>query len=604
MPLLATLILVAALGAYFLPIQLLRRKASGQAQDYFIAAERTPPGVIQNSSIAYALKMATFGPFFAWGASGDFWPAIIASASLGLGLYLLNVLRRPMLEFFQSAVAHGQSFTVNEFVARRHGNDSRVRLLAASLTVFALSGLTICEAFGVATVLKPVMPETPYYLVMLGMLALTAIYALPAGISGVLRSTQAQLGMLYLSLFGSTALLLYIVMATLRPLSPHGAFAVLFVAVCCIVILAYRRSRYVDTSPIDTTDGSAPPDGASRREPRGARAFRRFNKILNVCVSIAAVFVVVFTVVELSSRGFDSIVSDGAATLRTGVGISSAGVIALILLPLLYPIVDITNWQRFAALAKDGDTNPAASEGRAVALGRIIRTYATETALVSLFLCMFGAIAVAALRVPAGAHVMQTFVGKIASQQNWVAGSALSLLLVSVVMIALTTMASMLAASLCVLRYDVLSAFRSTPASQETRAESDTVGARPAILIGSGLCLLMLAAFVIFDAQFTIDFSGGGFIALVVAFCCAQLSLAPLVLGPLFGSNAEGVGGVSPGWALAILCISAAAGLAVVAIYFATGNEPWLWAAIPACIGSGWLLFAIARLRPPKAASK
>jgi peptidoglycan/LPS O-acetylase OafA/YrhL len=162
----------------------------------------------------------------------------------------------------------------------------------------------------------------------------------------------------------------------------------------------------------------------------------------------------------------------------------------------------------------------------------------------------------------------------------------------------------MLAASLCVLRYDVLSAFRSTPASQETHAASDTVGARPAILIGSGLCLLMLAAFVIFDAQFTIDFSGGGFIALVVAFCCAQLSLAPLVLGPLFGSKAEGVGGVSPGWALAILCISAAAGLAVVAIYFATGNEPWLWAAIPACIGSGWLLFAIARLRPPEAASK
>jgi hypothetical protein len=603
MPLLATLILVAALGAYFLPIQLLRSKASGQAQDYFIAAERTPPRVIQNSSIAYALKMATFGPFFAWGASGDFWPAIIASASLGLGLYLLNVLRRPMLEFFQSAVAHGQSFTVNEFVARRHGNDSRVRLVAASLTVFALSGLMICEAFGVAAVLKPVMPETPYYLVMLGMLALTAIYALPAGISGVLRSTQAQLGMLYLSLFGSTALLLYIVMATLRPLSPHGAFAVLFVAVCCIVMLAYRRSRYVDTSPIDTTGDSATPDGVSRREPRGARAFRRFNKILNVCVSVAAVFVVVFTVVELSSRGFDSIVSDSVATLRTGVGISSAGVIALILLPLLYPIVDITNWQRFAALAKDGDTNPAASEGRAAALGRIIRTYATETALVSLFLCMFGAIAVAALRVPAGAHVMQTFVGKIASQQNWVAGSALSLLLVSVVMIALTTMASMLAASLCVLRYDVLPAFCSTP-SQETHAASDKVGGRPAILIGIGLCLLMLAAFVIFDAQFTIDFSGGGFIALVVAFCSAQLSLAPLVLGPLFARKAEGVGGVSPGWALAILCISAAAGVAAVAIYFATGNEPWLWAAIPACIGSGWLLFAIARLRPPKAAQK
>ena len=445
------------------------------------------------------------------------------------------------------------------------------------------------------------MPETPHNLIILGMLALTAIYAFPAGNSGVLRTTQAQLGMLYLSLFGSTALLLYIVMATLRQLSPHGAFAVLFVAVCCVVMLAYRRSRYVDTSPIEAT-GSATPDGASRREPFGGRVFRRLNKILNVCVSVAAVFVLVFAVVELSSRGFASIISDSVATLRTGVETSSAGVIALVLLPLLYPIVDVTNWQRFAALAKDGDSSPAASEGRAAALSRIIRTYAVEAALVSLFLCMFGAIAAAALRVPAGAHVMETFIAKIASQDNWVAGGALSLLLVSVVMIALSTMTSMLAASLCVLRYDVLPAFRSTPAPQETPALTETTGAKPAILIGSGLCLVMLAAFVLFDAQFTIDFSGGGFIALVVAFCCAQLSFAPLVLGPLFGRKAEGAGGVSPGWALAILCIGAAAGVACVAIYFATGNEPWLWAAVPACVGSGLLLFAIARLRPPKTA--
>ena len=123
MPLLATLLLVASLGAYLIPIQLLR-KASRQAQDYFIAAERTPPGVIQNSSIAYALKMATLGPFFAWGASGNFWPAIIASAALGLGLYLLTALRRPMLAFFEGALARDQSITVHEFIARRHGSDS------------------------------------------------------------------------------------------------------------------------------------------------------------------------------------------------------------------------------------------------------------------------------------------------------------------------------------------------------------------------------------------------------------------------------------------------------------------------------------------------
>ena len=600
MPLLATLVLVVSLGVYLIPVQLLR-KASRRAPDYFIAAERTPPGVIQNASIAYALRMATLGPLFAWGASGAFWPAIIAAAALGLGLYLLTALRQPMLAFFESALASGQSVTVHEFIARRHGHDARVRGLAAGLSVLALSGLIICEAFGVATLLKPVLPEAPLYLIILGMLALTAIYACPAGNSGALRTTQAQLGLLYLSLFAATALLLYVVMATLRQLSPHGAFAVLFVGVCGVVMLAYRRSRYVDTSPIEAPGGSDPPDGASRREPFGGRLFRRLNKILNVCVSVAAVFVLVFAVVELSSRGFASIVADGAATLQTGVGLSAMGVIALVLLPVLYPMVDVTNWQRFAALAKDGDSSPAASEGRAAALHRIIRTYAVETALVSLFFCMFGAIAVAALRVPAGAHVMETFVAKLASQENWVAGGALSFLLVAVVMIALSTMTSMLAASLCVLRYDLLPALVPA-AAEQAPAATEPIGRGPVVLIGIGLCLVLLAAFVLFDARFAIDFSGGGFIALVVAFSCAQLAFAPLVVGPLLSRKEQDAGGVGSGWALAILCVGAAAGVACVAVYFATGAEPWLWAAVPACIGSGLLLFAIARLRPSPAA--
>ena len=602
MPFLATLVLVVSLGVYFIPIHLLRRKATARAQDYFVSAERTPPSVIQNSSIAYALKMATFGPFFAWGASGDFWPAIVASASFGLGLYLLYVLRRPMLEFLHSALAHGQSVTVHEFIARQHGNDSRVRLLAASLTVFALFGLLICEAFGVATLLKPVMPETTNYLIILGMLVLMALYTLPAGNSGVLRSTQAQLGMLYLGLFGSTALLLYILMATLRPMSPHGTLAVLLVAACCIAMLCYRRSRYVDTSPLDATDHGAPHGAASDREPFGARLFRRFNKILNVCVSVLAVFVIVFAGMELYSRGIPTILGDSAAALQAGTRISNTGLIALVLLPFFYPIVDITNWQRIAALANDGDSHPAASNGRAAALSAIVRVYAIETALVSLFLCMFGVIAVVTLRTPGGAHVMQVFVQQLSSQQNWVAGSALSLLLVSVMMIALSTMSSMFSASLCVLRYDILPAFRSRPASEETQAQAATIGRRRTILAGGGLCLIMLIAFAIADAQFEIDFSSGRFLALVFVFCCAQLSFAPLVLGPVIGRTTRGVGGVSPGWALAVVSFSAAIGMGTAAMYFAAGHEPWLWVAVPACLGSGFLLFTIARLRPPMTA--
>ena len=51
---------------------------------------------------------------------------------------------------------------------------------------------------------------------------------------------------------------------------------------------------------------------------------------------------------------------------------------------------------------------------------------------------------------------------------------------------------------------------------------------------------------------------------------------------------------MSSGWALAILAIGAASGVAAVAVYVATGTEAWLWAAAPACLGSGFVVFAIA----------
>ena len=49
------------------------------------------------------------------------------------------------------------------------------------------------------------------------------------------------------------------------------------------------------------------------------------------------------------------------------------------------------------------------------------------------------------------------------------------------------------------------------------------------------------------------------------------------------------------GWALLILGFGAISGLVAVILYFATGTERWLWAAVPACVTSGFLLFFVGR---------
>ena len=148
---------VAVLGTFIVPVLLTHRQDSHRAQDTFVSSGHVMPKVIQNSSIAYAIGLATLAPLLAWGISGEFWPAVVYIAFVGLGLSLIYVLRRPLLQFLDDALIHDRSITVHEYIARCHGNDRRVRMVAAALTVFAVCGLIVCEMLGLATVLKPLL---------------------------------------------------------------------------------------------------------------------------------------------------------------------------------------------------------------------------------------------------------------------------------------------------------------------------------------------------------------------------------------------------------------------------------------------------------------
>jgi hypothetical protein len=593
---LVLIIPLLSLVIYFIPTYLLRRRTYARAQDYFVSSGHTPPGVIRNSSVAYALKLATFGPFFGWGASGDFWPAIIYSFFFGLGVCLIYILRRPMLAFMESALNGDRSITVHDFIARQHGNDRRVRLLASGLTVFAILALVIGEALVLAAFLKPILSDNTVstYVFVSGVVTLMAVYTTLSGNSGVMRSAQSQLGLLYLGLFGATALLLYLLISALRPISPHTTLATVFVAACCAIIPIYRRSRYVDTGPIWTANSDSI-DGSSQG-PSGARLFRRFEKILNACISVCAAWVIVLAAMQLYSEGLLAIARESAAALQTGTRLSSMGLAAVLLLPLFHPVVDMTNWQRIAAFEKDSrDFEP--SQRSAIFRG-ILRLYAVETPLMSLFMCMFGVIAVVSMATPGGADAIEAFIRELAAEEN-VMAAALSLLLVSVFAIALSTMSSLFLASLCTVRYDVLPAF--WPELASAKAQTAEEATRRTVIAGGGLYLVMIVAgFLSADACLHISFASSEFLGLLFAFCCAQLSFVPLILGPVIARRSGGFGTVSSGWALVILGFGAVIGLIAVAVYLTSGNESWLWSAVPACLGSGLMLFIVARLWPQR----
>jgi hypothetical protein len=593
------LTLVVFVGISLVPVLLLRRQSYPRAQDYFVSSDHTPPGVIRNSSIAYALKAAAFGPLLLWGATGDLWPAIVSAVFLGLGLALIFVLRRPLLAFFAEALNGDSSISINEFVARQHGDDARVRLLAAGLTIFALAGFIVCEIIGVATIAKPMVGgNLGVVLIICAVVVAMALCVVPAGNSGAMFAAQMQLGGLYFGLFGSMVFLVYVQMSSLATMRPHTILGLVFIVAFCVILPIFRRARFVDNNVINAPRSSA--DEAPHATSL-ARRLRTFQSILSVSTAVLAGFVIAFAGIELSSFDVPMLVRESVTALQAGTHVPFLGLVALALLALCGQIVDMTNWQRVAAFAKDRDTKAAEPNPWSKAFRKFAVGYAIETPFAWLFMCAFGAVIAASIEVTDGADVVQSFVALLTAQENSFSDTVLVMLCIGILAMALSTMIALFSAMLCTLRYDLLPGL--LPRERGAAAEANAT--RHALTAGGALCLVILITAYLFAEGLGITLTSSGFLALVIALGCVELAFVPLVLGPFLSARrgGSGAGSVQPGWALAILGAGTAAGVGAVLIYSATGRELWLWAAVPACLATGAALFALARLRPERAAA-
>jgi hypothetical protein len=590
MSLLALLPAALCLGLCLIPAWLLRRAKYARVQDYFIASERTPPAVIQNASVACSLWMATLGPFFGWGATGNFWPSLVAAVCFPLGLSVMSCVRAPLLAFFCDALIHDRSVTIHQFIAQRHGNDSRLRLVAAALTVVALAALAIGAAFALARSLAAGLDATvPTSVLALFMLILAGGYALIAGNTGVLRSTQLQLGMIYFGLIGAAALLLYELISDLTQLPPFGVCGIVFVAAFCSVLVGYRRSRYVDTSPIRKTFDAADPVAAAR-EPLSARLLVRFEKIFNVSISILAVFAVVVALMGLSAIGWSNVARDLVAAIGRGADISGLALVAVCLLLLFYPLVDATNWQRIAALEKDVVEIAAPAEARSAGLLKLLRRYGVECALVFAFTAALGSLAVATLGPSSPMSGLDDVFLQLAAGQNLVEVIAGAFMLIGLLAIVLSAMSALLSASLCALRYDVVPLLIAGPPSTGSPVTAEARLRRRSVMLGGGIYLIVYLVAVAAEA---LQLRSTSTAALLFAVAGTQLSYVPLVLGPIIGATGRGFGPVSQGWAMVIICAGFLGTVCAVALSLATADEWWLWAAIPANLGLSVLLYAL-----------
>ncbi|HVF62825.1 MAG TPA: hypothetical protein VNE58_02380 [Casimicrobiaceae bacterium] len=469
---------LVAVGICLIPVWLVRRSLPSEERANCVGVHVRSEAV-RNASIAYGMRIAVLAPMFAWGMSGDWWPAVVVTIGLALGVWLIYALRAPLVAFIDAALRENRSITIAGFIAYRHGSDARVRRTTASLTVIALLGSLVAEALALTAFLESTLPGggAIVWLLVLGVLALAALQSIPAGHSGVVEAMQWQLGMLYVGLAGSMALFLYLHVSARTPPLPHGTLAIVLTAVWCGLHLYLHRSRYVDTTS-------------------SSRLLARFGKTLNGLLSIVFAAILVVALMHLYAAEAASTVRDTARALVTPARIPPVALMAIGLLALFHPLVDVVNWQQLATIVRI--TEP---EERAFVLRRVFGGYAARGALLLLFVWLLGAVA---------ANATGTDSPDALLRDDGDATMAIPLLLIAVVAAAMSTMSALSSAMLCTIRCDLA---------------VDAPPARGVVMLGAGVLFASLAGMA---------FTGLSFVAWLVVACCLQLALGALVIGDRF----------------------------------------------------------------------
>jgi hypothetical protein len=192
----------------------------------------------------------------------------------------------------------------------------------------------------------------------------------------------------------------------------------------------------------------------------------------------------VVALIDLYAEGFPAVVTESIAALQAEIRMSIPGLLGLTLLPIFYPIVDTTNWLRIAALEADPHSARIDAARTPEAFARVLGMYAGASALLWLLICVLGTIAVLATGTPGEADILQSFVVRLASQQNDVADAALWLLLVSVIAMAVSTMSAMFSATLATIRYDIIPAVWPSLAPDLAQPPDQALAGRRTIIAG------------------------------------------------------------------------------------------------------------------------
>jgi len=348
-------LVIFLVGAYSVP-----KRSFEHPDDFFIAYKKVGSTPFSSSSIAYAFQASTVYPFLLWSASNLLFVPAVNSICWGIGILLFYFSYSKIKPFI------GSDQTLHGFLGSKYGPS--VRMMASILTIVGFAGYVIAETyFGSRVLLSLISDENVFYIMVFFVIIYVFSYVSYGGQLSSIRTDQLQLIISYIGIFGLMIYFFYLLVTRSSVISTPLFLGLIIVLIFSPAILILRRFRFIQFSP----------------EPSKLNSV--INITLNTSITLSFVALFVLALVKLASLNVQFNFSGLLSLERFGV----SGLLSLIILPLCWQFVDITNWQRL--LSVKPQTQQPDSLDKEIKRG--LRIYAIESPFTWLIFLFFGMLA-------------------------------------------------------------------------------------------------------------------------------------------------------------------------------------------------------------------
>lgn len=358
-------VLVLSPVLVYLVAALIEKRRVVASSEFFLAAGQVSSFEFANSSIGYGFQIASVSIFFAWGYLYGF-GALVNPVFWGVGIALFAWLLPRMASYL------GSGKTLHGYLGERY-NSRTLEVVASLVTLIGFLGTFVAELAWGSAVFKMFSPN-PLIVgaILTGMAIVIAIYLVRAGQLNAMRTDQVQLIFTYFGFLALGVALIWLA-ATGDVDAKAMSFILSGALALCLVIMAIMISRQIKVE---------------RRLATSERfALTQFVRPVLLALLAVAVFMLAANLFR-SWPGGDSVrtavTSPGFFNLSQG----TANLLSLALLPLFWQFVDVTMWQRLAAVQLPPETGSLRERLRPIRVG--LQRFAFESPVTWLFAIIIG----------------------------------------------------------------------------------------------------------------------------------------------------------------------------------------------------------------------